>query len=136
MPDSHVSHGHVCVDLGEDEFSQGRLHPMIDPSLRNRRIVQEARDPATAVILLDIVLGYCAHPDPVGATVDAIREAQDIAQAAGRYIVFIASVCGTEGDSQRLSGQEAILREAGVLVLPDNAAAARLAGLITQALHA
>ena len=62
MPDSHVSRGHVCVDLGEDEFTQGRLHPMIDPSLRNRRILQEARDPAAAVILLDIVLGYGAHP--------------------------------------------------------------------------
>jgi FdrA protein len=136
MPDSHVSRGHVCIDLGEDEFTQGRLHPMIDPSLRNRRILQEARDPATAVILLDIVLGYGAHPDPAGATVDAIRKAQDIAQATGRHIVFIASVCGTEGDPQPLSRQEATLRAAGVLVLPDNASAARLAGLITQALHA
>ena len=98
MPDSHVSRGHVCVDLGEDEFTQGRLHPMIDPSLRNRRILQEARDPATAVILLDIVLGYGAHPDPAGATVEAIREAQHLAAAAGRHLVFVASVCGTEGD--------------------------------------
>ena len=135
MPDSHVSRGHVCIDLGEDEFTQGRLHPMIDPSLRNRRIVQEARDPATAVILLDIVLGYGAHPDPAGATVEAIREAQRLAAAAGRHVVFVASVCGTEGDPQPLSQQEAKLRAAGVLVLPDNASAARLAGLITQALH-
>ena len=103
MPDSHVSLGHVCVDLGEDEFTQGRLHPMIDPSLRNRRILQEARDPATAVILLDIVLGYGAHPDPAGATVEAIREAQRLAAAAGRHVVFVASVCGTEGDPQPLS---------------------------------
>ena len=136
MPDSHVSRGHVCVDLGEDEFTQGRLHPMIDPSLRNRRILQEARDPATAVILLDIVLGYGAHPDPAGATVEAIREAQHLAAAAGRHVVFVASVCGTEGDPQPLSQQEEKLRAAGVLVLPDNASAARLAGLITQALHA
>ena len=135
MPDSHVSRGHVCVDLGEDEFTQGRLHPMIDPSLRNRRILQEARDPATAVILLDIVLGYGAHPDPAGATVEAIREAQHLAAAAGRHLVFVASVCGTEGDPQPLSQQEEKLRAAGVLVLPDNASAARLAGLITQALH-
>jgi FdrA protein len=135
MPDSHVSRGHVCVDLGEDEFTQGRLHPMIDPSLRNRRILQETRDPATAVILLDIVLGYGAHPDPAGATVEAIREAQCLAAAAGRHVVFVASVCGTEGDPQPLSQQEAKLRDAGVLVQPDNASAARLAGLITQALH-
>ena len=123
MPDSHVSRGHVCVDLGEDEFTQGRLHPMIDPSLRNRRILQEARDPATAVILLDIVLGYGAHPDPAGATVEAIREAQHLAAAAGRHLVFVASVCGTEGDPQPLSQQEEKLRAAGVLVLPDNASA-------------
>jgi FdrA protein len=135
MSDSHVSRGHVCIDLGEDEFTQGRLHPMIDPSLRNRRILQEARDPATAVILLDIVLGYGAHPDPAGATVEAICEAQGIAAAAGRHVVFIASVCGTEADPQPLSQQEARLCDAGVLVLPDNASAARLAGLVTQALH-
>jgi succinyl-CoA synthetase alpha subunit len=135
MADSLVSRGHVCVDLGEDEFTQGRLHPMIDPSLRNRRILQEARDQATAVILLDIVLGYGAHPDPAGATVEVIREAQAFAAASGRHIVFIASVCGTDGDPQPLSQQEAKLRDADVLVLPDNASAARLAGLITQALH-
>ncbi len=127
--------GHTCIDLGEDEFTQGRLHPMIDPSLRNRRILQEACDPQVAVILLDVVLGYGAHPDPAGATAEAIREAQRSAAEAGRHIVFIASACGTEADPQVLSRQEATLREAGVLVLPDNASAARLAGLITQALH-
>lgn len=126
---------HICLDLGEDEFTQGRLHPMMDPTLRNRRIVEAARDGATAVILLDIVLGYGAHPDPAGAAVEAIHEAQRIAAAAGRHIIFIASVCGAEADPQPLSQQEAILRDAGVLVLPDNAAAARLAGLITQAAH-
>lgn len=127
--------GHTCIDLGEDEFTQGRPHPMIDPSLRNRRIVHEARDPQVAVVLLDVVLGYGAHPDPAGAAAEAIRAAQHIAAEAGRHIAFIASVCGTEADPQVLSRQEATLREAGVIVLPDNASAARLAGLITQALH-
>jgi len=108
---------------------------MIDPSLRNRRIIQEAHDPNTAVILLDIVLGYGAHPDPAGAAVEAIREAQQITEEAERHIVFVASVCGTEADPQTLSRQEAKLRDAGVIVLPDNAAAARLAGLVTQALY-
>jgi FdrA protein len=135
LADTHVSRGHVCIDLGEDEFTQGRLHPMIDPTLRNRRIVQEAHDPTTAVILLDIVLGYGAHPDPTGAAVEAIREAQRIAMEAGRHIVFLASVCGTEADPQPLSQHEAKLRDAGVILLPDNAGAARLAGLITQVLH-
>lgn len=123
---------HTIIDLGEDEFTQGRLHPMIDPSLRNRRIVREARDPSVAVILLDFVLGYGAHIDPVGASLEAIREAQAVARAAGRHIVFVASVCGTEQDPQRLSEQEAKLAAAGVIALPDNASAARLAGLITQ----
>jgi succinyl-CoA synthetase alpha subunit len=125
-------HLHTIVDLGEDEFTQGRLHPMIDPSLRNRRIVQEARDPSTAVVLLDFVLGYGAHPDPAGAALDAIREAREIARSEGRHLTFVGSVCGTEQDPQPLSEQEAKLKDAGVIVLPDNASAARLAGLITQ----
>jgi FdrA protein len=127
--------GHRCIDLGGDEFTQGRLHPMIDPSLRNRRIVQEALDPHTAVILLDVVLGFGAHPDPAGATAEAIREARIAAADSGRHLAFVGSVCGTEADPQRLSRQETSLRDAGVLVLPDNASAARLAGLVTQALH-
>ncbi len=135
LPDSHHSVGHTCVDLGEDEFTQGRLHPMMDPALRNRRIVQEARDPATAVILLDVVLGYGAHSDPAGAVVEAIVRARTIASAAGRHLTVIASVCGTEADPQVLSRQEATLRKAGVLVMPDNASAARLAGLIAGVRH-
>ncbi len=135
LRDSQRSTGHSCIDLGADEFTQGRLHPMIDPSLRNRRILQEAQDPTTGVILLDIVLGFGAHPDPAGATAEAIREAQRVGARKGRHVVFVASVCGTEADPQRLSRQEATLRETGVRVLPDNASAARLAGLITQGLH-
>ncbi len=135
LPDGHRSAGHTCIDMGADEFTQGRLHPMLDPTLRNRRIVQEARDPETAVILLDVVLGYGAHPDPAGAAAEAIREARRIAADAGRHLVVVASVCGTEADPQCLSRQEAKLCEADATVLPDNASAARLAGLITQALH-
>jgi succinyl-CoA synthetase alpha subunit len=135
LADPLHSTGHSCIDLGGDEFTQGRLHPMIDPSLRNQRIVQEAQDRETAVILLDVVLGYGAHPDPAGAAAEAIREARRLAGEAGRHIAFVASVCGTEADPQCLSRQEAILRDAGVTVLPENASAVRLAGLITQALH-
>jgi len=120
---------------GEDEFTQGRLHPMIDPSLRNRRILREAEDPQTGVILLDVVLGYGVHPSPAGAAAEAISEAGRLAEALGRHIAFVASVCGTEGDPQGLRRQEAALRETGVLVMPDNASAVRLAGLIAQALH-
>ena len=130
MADSNQSVGHVAVDLGEDEFTVGRLHPMIDPTLRNRRIVQEAKDPETAVIFLDVVIGYGSHADPAGEAVKAIQEARAAAKAEGREIVFVASVCGTESDPQDLSKQEQKLHEAGVVVLPTNAAATRLAGAI------
>jgi FdrA protein len=132
LADANRSLGHTCVDLGEDEFTQGRLHPMLDPDLRNRRIVQEAHDPETAVILLDVVLGYGVHPDPAGAAVEAIEEAQAVAAAEGRQIVVMASLCGTRGDPQNLADQEAKLRKAGVFVAESNAAAARLAGLILK----
>ncbi len=123
---------HTCVDLGEDEFTQGRLHPMLDPTLRNRRIVQEASDPAVAAILFDVVLGYGAHPDPAGAVVPAVIEARNAAASASRHVSFVASVCGTVDDPQNLADQETKLRQAGVLVLPSNAAAATLAGLIVR----
>ena len=132
-PELHVSgmaalEGHTCIDLGEDEFTQGRLHPMIDPDLRNLRLAQVAADPRVGVILLDVVLGYGAHPDPAGAACTAITAVR----AAGHPVAFVASVCGTEGDPQRLSRQEETLRGSGVLVAPDNAAAARLAAAIVK----
>jgi FdrA protein len=130
MENSNVSVGHTVVDLGEDEFTVGRLHPMLDPTLRNRRIVQEAEDPETAVIFLDVVLGFGVHPDPAGAAVEAIQKAQEAARADGREVIFIASVCGTSGDPQDLDKQETTLENAGVVVLPTNAAATRLAGYI------
>jgi FdrA protein len=130
MADANKSVGHTAVDLGEDEFTVGRLHPMLDPTLRNRRIVHEAEDPQTAVIFLDIVLGYGVHPDPAGAAVEAIREARKVAEAEGRRVIFIASVCGTQDDPQKLQAQEAKLEAAGVHVLSTNAAATRLAGYI------
>jgi FdrA protein len=100
---------------------------MIDCRLRNERIVAAAEDPSTAVILLDLVLGYGAHPDPAGETAPAIEEARRRAAASGRHLMVVASVCGTAADPQGLAGQEARLRAAGVLLAPTNAAAARLA---------
>jgi len=132
LADPNHSEGHTVVDLGADAFTVGRLHPMLDPTLRNRRIVREAEDPETAVILLDIVLGYGAHPDPAGAAVEAIKEVQAALKESQREVIFIASVCGTAGDPQDLRAQEATLEEAGVIVLPTNAAATRLAGFIVR----
>ncbi len=81
LPDSTRSQGHSAIDLGEEEFTVGRPHPMIDNDLRIRRLLQEARDPQTAVILLDVVLGYGAHPDPASELGPAISQAR---QAAGQ----------------------------------------------------
>lgn len=128
LPNVWQSQGHTAIDLGDDLFTQGRPHPMIDFRLRNERILKEAADPDVAVILLDVVLGYGSHPDPAGELVPAINQSRTAAR--GREIVFVASVCGTEADPQNLTRQEAALREAGVLLTDSNAQAARLAAAI------
>lgn len=122
---------HRVVDIGEDRFTVGRPHPMIDGTVRREWIEKEGADPETAVLLLDVVLGYGAHPDPAGEILPAIRAAQRAAESAGRHLAVVASVCGTEGDPQRRSAQVAALSAAGVIVMPSNAQAARLAALIT-----
>jgi len=124
--------GHTLVDLGDDEYTVGRPHPMIDFRLRNERIAAAALDPATAVILLDVVLGYGSHPDPAGALVPALQEARARAASAGRSVLVIASVCGTASDPQDLVRQERQLRDAGVRLAPSNAEAARQAALAVR----
>jgi FdrA protein len=118
---------HTTIDLGGDEFTVGRPHPMIDFRLRNQRILAAAEDGATAVILLDVVLGYGAHPDPAGALVPAIEGATKAAAKRKRGLAFVASICGTPADPQGLERQETRLAAAGVLLAPSNAQAARLA---------
>ncbi len=130
LADIHRSEGHTLIDLGDDDFTVGKPHPMIDPSTRVARIAQEAADPGTAVIVLDIVLGYAGHMDPAGALVPAIRQAQTAAQAAGRRLVFVAFVCGTEEDPQVRSSQEAKLAEAGCLLGRCSTEAARMAAAL------
>lgn len=132
IPNVWKSLEHTVIDLGDDLFTQGRPHPMIDFRLRNERIVQEARDPETAVILLDIVLGYGSNMDPAGELVPAIQEARKAASTGKHNLVFVGSVCGTESDPQNLSRQEALLSEAGVLLTDSNAQAARLAAAIVR----
>jgi len=132
LPDSSLSQGHTAVDLGEEEFTIGRPHPMIDNDLRVRRLLQEADDPQVGVIVLDVVLGYGAHPDPASELVPATQDARQLAGAAGREIIMIANVTGTEADPQVRSRQVAALEQAGVIVCESNAAAARLAALVIQ----
>jgi FdrA protein len=130
LPDSTKSIQHTAVDLGEEEFTVGRPHPMIDNDLRIRRLLQEAHDPQVAVIMLDVVLGYGAHPDPASELADAIEEARKIRQAAKRDLLVVASVTGTEEDPQCLSRTTSTLERAGVIVCDSNSAAARLCGFI------
>jgi FdrA protein len=130
LADAWRSNAHSCIDLGEEEFTRGRPHPMIDPRLRQERLLKEASDPEVAVILLDVVIGYGSHDDPAGALGETIRIAKAKAVAAGRYLAVVAHVCGTEQDPQALAQQERKLRDAGALLLPTNAQAAWVAAAI------
>jgi FdrA protein len=123
---------HACIDMGAEEFVEGRAHPMMDFSLRNMRILQEARDPETAVILLDVELGYGSNPDPAGQLVPVILKAKALAKDAGRHLPVVASVVGTEGDLQGLASQVKALSAAGVMILPSNAQATRVSALIAS----
>jgi succinyl-CoA synthetase alpha subunit len=130
IDDAWRSREHTVIDLGDDVFTRGRPHPMIDHRLRNERLVSEAADPAVAVILFDVVLGYGAHPDPAAEMAPAIAAARARAAKGKRRVAFVGFVCGTAADPQNLARQEAALRKAGVLLAASNAAAVRLAARI------
>jgi FdrA protein len=130
-----VSHEHTVVDLGEDEFTVGRLHPMMDNDLRIRRLRQEAEDPGVAVILLDVVLGYGAHPDPASELAPAIARARAAATEHGRYLAVVAVVVGTDEDPQDMGAQIQKLEAAGARVETSNETAVRYVGQLLRALE-
>jgi FdrA protein len=132
LDDPMQSQGHSAVDLGEEAFTSGRLHPMIDQDLRNRRLLEEARDPEVAAIMLDVVLGYAAHPDPASELGPALEQAREWARGASRDLCVVASVIGTEEDPQCRSRVVSSLERAGAIVCDSNASAARLAGLLVS----
>lgn len=109
------------LDLGADEYTRGRPHPMIDPSVRDEALRQALRDADVGVILVDLVIGYGAHADPAG------HLAAILAERPANGPVLVGSVTGTEIDPQIRSVQAARLAEAGVVVAPSNAKAAALA---------
>jgi len=127
LPHHAASREHTAIDLGADEFTVGRPHPMIDFAARLERLAAEARDPAVAAIVLDVVLGYGAHADPAGALAPAVRAARAAAAKEGRELLVIGFLCGTEEDPQRLSSQTAQLAESGMVLAPGSTAAASLA---------
>ncbi len=113
------------LDLGADEYTRGRPHPMIDPQVRDDALRDALDDPRLGVILLDLVIGYGAHTDPAG------HLAAGLARRPDDGPLIVASVTGTEQDPQRRSAQVAALEGAGVLVAPSNAQAAEVALALT-----
>ncbi len=111
---------HTLIDLGADEYTAGRPHPMIEPSVRSQHLRRSLADPEVAIVLLDVVLGYGAHPDPAG-------EVAQVCDASAGGPVVVASVCGTQGDPQGYADQVRKLEAAHVIVAPSNAQAAALA---------
>jgi succinyl-CoA synthetase alpha subunit len=119
------SREHTFLDFGDDEFTVGRPHPMIDPSLRAGRVITDGKDPECAVIMVDCVIGYGSHENPAADLADAVKTAKKAAEAEGRHLLVVAEVCGTEGDPQCLSKTVKQLTDVGAVVLPSNAQATR-----------
>ena len=125
LADPEVSREHTLVDMGDDHFTDGMAHPMIDPRGRSERLRRELSDPEVAVVLLDCVLGYGCHPDPAGEIAGAVEAVRSV--AGGDLPLIVASVCGTDKDIQVRTQQEEILRNAGIIVAKCNADAAEIA---------
>lgn len=129
LRDPNQSKGNTIIDLGDDFFTDGQAHPMIDPRNRHDRIIAEAGREDVAIILLDCVLGYGSHPDPAGEIVKAV---QQVASSHPRPPLFVASVTGTHHDRQNYPAQQAKLRQAGVMVFDTNAEAVRFVDSILK----
>ncbi|EBG9727331.1 hypothetical protein FJ636_26250, partial [Salmonella enterica] len=121
------SHNHTLIDMGDDDFTRGKPHPMIDPTLRNQRLLAELNDPQTAAVLFDLVLGYGGSEAPAAELLEQLTQI-DQQQAP----LMIAHVCGTESDPQQRSRQVSALRDAGVIIADCNAQAAQWASIVAQ----
>ncbi|MFH1452651.1 MAG: acyl-CoA synthetase FdrA [Armatimonadota bacterium] len=130
LSDSGKSIENTVLDLGEDEFTQGRPHPMIDPVSRNERMLADKDLDNIRIIILDVMLGYGSHPDPAGELVKAVTTIRDEANKKNIHITFLAEVCGTEDDPQKYSDQKKILEDAGIIVMPTNAEMVKLAKIL------
>ncbi len=131
LQDVWKSKEHTILDLGDDEFTAGRPHPMIDFSLRNKRIVEEAKDKEVAIIMLDVVLGYGSNMQPDAELVPAIAQAKEISPS----LQFICSITGTDKDPQNFTKVKTALERIGVIVMPSNVAASELCTNIIQLLN-
>ncbi len=127
--------GNVCLDLGEDQFTVGRPHPMIDPSTRSDRFATDI-DGTVAVCLVDIVIGYGAHEDPAAEVANSIADVRRKLQKEGKEIVVVASITGTANDPQGLDASKATLEAQDIIVMPSNAQAVRLVQRIMSKVQA
>jgi FdrA protein len=134
MANSMLSQEHSIIDLGEDEFTVGRLHPMMDNELRIRRIYEEANDPEVAVIMLDVVIGYGSHPDPASELAPAIAKALETAKKASRHLEVVCVVTGTDEDPQDINSQIEQLKRVGAWVHTSNEVVVRYVGRILRGL--
>jgi succinyl-CoA synthetase alpha subunit len=123
LADPTRSVAHTLVDMGDDVHTRGRLHPMIDSTLRAQRIIDESLDPDVAILLLDVILGTNAAPDPVADIVAAIVEGRRLRPQEAGEVTVVASICGTEGDPQDLARVAQALIDARVHVFWSNARA-------------
>ncbi|HVS03830.1 MAG TPA: protein FdrA, partial [Thermoanaerobaculia bacterium] len=117
LADPAAGGAHLLLDLGADELTLGRPHPMLDEGVRHERLAAAAIDPAVGLVLLDIVLGDGAHPDPAGELAPAIRAARQAAAGAGRPLDVVAILVGTDDDPQGLGAQAERLQAAGARVV-------------------
>jgi succinyl-CoA synthetase alpha subunit len=128
--------GHVFLDLGDDDYTRGRPHPMIDPMLRDAAVRTQGADPETAAILFDVVLGFGSHADPASGLARALTDAGREAAAQGRALAMIGHVCGTDGDPQDKAAQVRQLEDAGAVIVGSNVEAAALAAHLATRLIA
>ena len=132
LKDKNKSEKNTIIDLGDDEFTMGKPHPMIDYTARCKRLIAEAEDPETAVILLDIVLGYGSNMDPMAEILPVFKKIKEITAAKKTHIPIISCVTGTDKDPQNRTKVVSAMEAEGVIVMKSNAAAARLAILIVD----
>lgn len=127
LPDPFSSKKNTVIDIGDETFTKGRAHVAIDPTARVNRFIKEARDPETAVIYLDFLLGYALHPDPASVMSKVICEEKKRAKKEGRHLLVIATICGSDIDPQNFDKQAQILKDAGVILADTNVKAVNIA---------
>jgi len=132
LDNSKVSKEHTILDMGEDEFTLGKPHPMIEPSLREDRLLQEAMDPEVAVVLVDVEIGYGSHENPASILAEEVKIAQDNLKKEDREVIFVATICGTYEDFQGYEKQKEILESQNIVVMESNAQATLLAMAIAS----